>query len=74
MLKLTDEQVHTYLMGFWGLNFVLVWLPPESWRIPYLIFVSIYANFVGHWSGRSAAKSALDPQVSEVLDRVDSET
>ncbi len=44
------------MMAFWGINLVGVWLLPEPWRIPYLICVSIYANFVGHWSGWSAER------------------
>lgn len=43
-------------MCFWVLNLGIVWLLPEAARIPYLIFVSIYANVVGHWSGWSAER------------------
>lgn len=43
-------------MTFWLTQFGLVWLLPASWRVPYLVVVSIYANFVGHWSGYSAER------------------
>jgi len=43
-------------MCFWIANGVGVWFLPPGWRIPYLIVVSIYANFVGHWSGLSAER------------------
>lgn len=44
------------MMGFWVVNAIVVWFIPPSWRIPYLIVCSIYANFVGHWSGFSAER------------------
>lgn len=50
------RRLHFWLMMFWAANLGVVWLLPESWRIPYLICVSIYANFVGHWSGWSAER------------------
>jgi hypothetical protein len=52
----TARKMHLFLMLFWGINLILVWFLPSSWRIPYLIFVSIYANFVGHWSAYSAER------------------
>jgi len=48
------RKIHAWLMGFWFLNLFFVWFLPESWRIPYLVIVSIYANFVGHWGAYSA--------------------
>ena len=44
------------MMLFWAANLVAVWFMPEAWRIPYLVAVSIYANFVGHWGGWSAER------------------
>lgn len=50
------RRLHLIMMVFWGINLVTVWFMPPSWRIPYLIGVSIYANFVGHWGGYSAER------------------
>lgn len=52
----TGRKVHLTLMLFWATQLVLVWFLPSDWRIPYLVFVSIYANMVGHWSGWSAER------------------
>lgn len=52
----TGRRIHLTLMAFWATQFVLVWFLPASWRVPYLVQVSIYANFVGHWSGWSAER------------------
>jgi hypothetical protein len=52
----TGRRIHLALMLFWAANLVLVWFMPESWRIPYLVTVSIYANVVGHWGGWSAER------------------
>jgi hypothetical protein len=52
----TGRRIHFWMMVFWGINIVLIWFLPQSWQIPYLIVVSIYANFVGHWSGWSAER------------------
>lgn len=48
------RKVHAWLAGVWAVQLGVVWLLPVSWRVPYLIVVSIYANFVGHWSAYSA--------------------
>lgn len=50
------RKIHLAMMIFWGTNFVWVWFLTPSARIPYLMLVSIYANFVGHWSGYSAER------------------
>lgn len=50
------RKVHLLMMVFWAINAVVVWFIPSSWRISYLVIVSIYANFVGHWSGYSAER------------------
>lgn len=52
----TGRRIHAFMMVFWAINLGAVWFLPDSWRIPYLIIVSIYANFVGHWSGWSAER------------------
>lgn len=50
------RKLHLAMMVFWGVNMVGVWFLPHKWQIPYLVGVSIYANFVGHWSGYSAER------------------
>lgn len=50
------RRLHLALMVFWAANIAIVWFIPSNWRIPYLMMVSIYANFVGHWSGWSAER------------------
>ena len=52
----TGRRLHLVLMAFWAVNFVVFWLMPSGWRIPYLVLVSIYANFVGHWSAFAAER------------------
>lgn len=44
------------MMVFWAINMAGVWFLPHRFQIPYLVGVSIYANFVGHWSGYSAER------------------
>ncbi len=56
MTSRTGRKIHLAMMIFWGINLVAVWFMPPDWRIPYLVVVSIYANFVGHWSGWSAER------------------
>jgi hypothetical protein len=50
------RRIHLAMMLFWGINMIGVWFVPAAWRIPYLVGVSIYANFVGHWSAYSAER------------------
>lgn len=52
----TGRTIHLAMMGFWAINVPVALLMPSGFRIPYLIVVSIYANFVGHWSGWSAER------------------
>lgn len=52
----TARKIHLALMVFWAVNGVVVWFIPGHYRISYLVIVSIYANFVGHWSGWSAER------------------
>ena len=56
MSSLIGRRFHKVLMIVWAAQLGLVWLLPSSFRIPYLMVVSIYANFVGHWSGWSAER------------------
>lgn len=55
-------RLNVALCALWGVLFVpgLLW-----WResVPFLVFVSIYANFVGHLSGIAGAVAArkVDP-------------
>jgi len=50
------RRLHGTLMFVWATQLGVVWFLPSSFRIPYLMVVSIYANFVGHWSGLSAER------------------
>lgn len=52
----TARKIHFGLMVFWAINAIVVRFIPHEWRIAYLVIVSIYANFVGHWSGWSAER------------------
>ena len=56
MTSKLGRRLHLAMMVFWGVSLAFVWFLPEAWRIPYLMVVSIYANFVGHWSGWSAER------------------
>lgn len=56
------------MMGFWITQLFVVWLLPPDKRIPYLIFVSIYANIVGHWSGWSAERPGEIEDLEEDLE------
>jgi 1,4-dihydroxy-2-naphthoate octaprenyltransferase len=51
------RRMHLIGMAFWGLQMIavaiLMW--PWDWRT-YLLSMSLYANFVGHWSGYSAER------------------
>jgi len=54
-MKAKDRRrIHGALMLFWVSQMILVWFLPKSWQVPYLVAVSIYANFVGHWGAYSA--------------------
>lgn len=52
----TGRRIHLAMIVFWSPNLVAVWFAPASWRIPYLVVVSIYANLVGHWSAFAAER------------------
>jgi hypothetical protein len=49
-------RLQLVLTVLWGLMF----LPSVLWwkdSVPFLVFVSVYANFVGHWASYEAAKA-----------------
>lgn len=50
------RQIHAALTIIW---LVLAVPAVVSWRdsVPFLVFVSVYANFVGHWSSWQAARA-----------------
>jgi hypothetical protein len=58
--RLSDTTLHLRL-NLWGMGIWLVLLPPTIffWRVsvPYVVFMSWYANFVGHISAYIAAKA-----------------
>jgi len=50
------QRLHAALMGVWTLLLVptlMFWTN----SVPFLVFVSLYANFVGHFSSWQAARS-----------------
>jgi hypothetical protein len=53
----SGRRIHLLLMAFWGSQVIVVavvtW--PWDWKT-YLLEISLYANFVGHWSGFSAER------------------
>jgi hypothetical protein len=58
--RVSDTRFHIKL-NLWGVLVWLVLLPPTIllWRnsVPYVVFMSWYANFVGHISAYIAAKA-----------------
>ena len=59
-----DRRVHGVLTIVWfllAIPAVLLWR--ES--VPFLVYVSVYANFVGHWSSYQAAKA--EKKIEEVV-------
>ena len=61
-----DRKVHGGLTIAW---FLLAIPAVLFWRhsVPFLVYVSVYANFVGHWSSYQAAKaeSKIEEAVQE---------
>ncbi|NUT04710.1 MAG: hypothetical protein HOV76_14620 [Hamadaea sp.] len=54
------RRLHAALMVLWALLVVptlLFW----THSVPFLVFVSLYANFVGHFSSWQAARSEESP-------------
>jgi hypothetical protein len=50
------RRLHFSMMAFWGVQmFVVLFVMAFDWRL-YLLELSLYANFVGHWSGWSAER------------------
>jgi hypothetical protein len=62
-----SSNVQMILTLIWALLFVpaLLW-----WKesVPFLVFVSVYANFVGHWAAWEAAKAKEEAETEEVAD------
>ena len=50
-------KLHFMTMVFWALNLPLLLLQPVRESVPYIAFCSVYANFVGHFSGWDAARA-----------------
>jgi hypothetical protein len=51
----TGRRTHLTGMAFWGAQMLGSPLLIGGWRL-YLLEISQYANFVGHWSGFSAER------------------
>lgn len=50
------RHVHAALTAAW----LVIAVPAVVWwrdSVPFLVFVSVYANFVGHWSSWQAARA-----------------
>jgi hypothetical protein len=47
------HKVLTYVWGALAIPTLLFW----TQSIPWIVFMSLYANFVGHWSAYTAAKA-----------------
>jgi hypothetical protein len=50
---------HRWLMAFWFLNIPIVFIFDVERLTMYIAAVSIYANFVGHWSADEALRAEL---------------
>lgn len=61
---MSQVRLHFILTIIWGLLFfpAVVW-----WKdsVPFLVFVSVYANFVGHWASYEAAKAEQEIKSGE---------
>lgn len=58
--KLDHARRHLVLLVAWG----ILGVPTIGWwraSVVWLVFMSWYANFVGHWSSYEAARGALAP-------------
>jgi hypothetical protein len=65
---LMQKRVHWTLAILWFLFFfVVVW---QGWQtsVPLLVFISVYANFVGHLSSAQAAQVEVRQEAQEVRD------
>lgn len=51
----TARWMHILLMAFWLSQIIAVPFFVNGWKL-YLLEISLYANFVGHWSGLSAER------------------
>jgi hypothetical protein len=66
--KHVDRKVH----GFLSIAWFLLAIPAVVWwknSVPFLVYVSVYANFVGHWSSYQAAKAeeSIEETVGEAV-------
>jgi hypothetical protein len=60
-----QKRVHWSLAIFWFLSFfVIIW---QGWEnsVPLLVFISVYANFVGHLSSAQAAQVEVRQEAQE---------
>lgn len=55
----TQARLHLCLTGAWLVAAVPICLFLSS-SIPFLVFVSVYANVAGHWSGYQAARGEVN--------------
>ena len=70
-----DRKIHGSLAIGW---FVIAIPAVLFWRdsVPFLVYVSVYANFVGHWSSYQAAKAEenIEETVGEAVLEGDPDT
>jgi hypothetical protein len=50
-------RLHFVAMLLWAGNFPLLLIRPIRESVAYVAFCSVYANFVGHFSGWDAARA-----------------
>jgi hypothetical protein len=56
------------VQGILTLVWALLFIPALLWwkeSVPFLVFVSVYANFVGHWSAWEAAQAKEEAEAKE---------
>lgn len=49
--------LHAWLAVFWLVFGIIGVFTPIKESIPVLFFISVYANFAGHWSGFQGVKA-----------------
>lgn len=60
-----NYRLHNIGIAFWTANIPVALLTDLKTSIAYVVFCSIYANLVGHWSGSQAARASLAIEASE---------
>jgi hypothetical protein len=61
----TQKKIHWSLALLWfAFFFVIVWRGWEN-SVPLLVFISVYANFVGHVSSAQAAQVEVRQEAQE---------